>query len=160
MAVLYQSVRMLAVYLMFVSAVFGILQDSPFKTYARLFAGLFFVLFLARCLSGLTKLDLDAVISKVQDAGSFEGELFEAGELGEDFLEDQIQAQAEEKLEGLCSECGYALKRLEIALTEDYQLKTIRMKVKELSEGDGNLERLRESTAAYFLLGQEEIIIN
>lgn len=163
MSAIYPLIRILAVYLLFVSLLLGMLQDSPLKGYVQLFAGLFFILLAVRSFSGfLGNIDIENIFSEIKNTDDFSKELSDAGELGEDVLKQQVKKETEKKIREICKTQGYKLKESDITLKKNYQIKAIRITVKEKNKEtkSGSVEELKKAIADCFLIGQEKISVS
>lgn len=160
MAGLYQAVRMIAVYLLFSSVLLGILQDSPFKHYVRLFTGLMMVLLVVRSFSFISvdmDIDLGRITEQAMDSDDFSARLLEAEEAGKDRLMERILQELQKKAEEFAQENGYELRDVEVELEKDYQIEEMRIELKEEQktgadmEGKQREEAMKEAEA----VGQE-----
>lgn len=98
LAVVYQAVRVIAVYLLFCSLLLGILPDSVFKQYVRLFAGLLLLLLLLHSLSAVfsdLSVDFEEVLEKSAHAVDFEERLLESEKVGEEKIKEEILQQTQ-----------------------------------------------------------------
>jgi stage III sporulation protein AF len=162
MTAIYSFVRILAVYLLFVSVLLSILNNSPFQKYVQLFAGLFLILLAVRSFSSVFgEIDMEDLISKIEDMDDFSEQLSETQTVGEDFLKEEIQKEAEEKISELCENQGYRLRKAEIAVKEEYEIETIKIKVKrkKKEQGEESLEELKNTITDCLGLKSENIII-
>ena len=88
---LYQAIRMIAVYLLFSSVLLGILKESPFKQYVRMFAGLLLVFMLVRPVfvrSPENAWHMETLLKQISEQTDFQERLWEADAYGIDKMEE------------------------------------------------------------------------
>lgn len=174
---LYQAVRVVAVYLLFSSVLLGILQESPFKNYVRMFCGLMMVLLLMRSFSFFSidvDVDLDRIMEQSAETDEFSARLLEAEEAGKDSLREKILQELQNKAEKFARENGYELQDFKVEMQENYQIEGIWMKLKERSEQqtetrhealgekqqmEADIEDLRKKAGESFSLEPEAVMI-
>lgn len=165
---IYQSVRVIAVYLLFSSVLLGILQESPYKPYVRLFTSLLLVLLMIRALSFLSHLSLDTDIERILEqavnADDFLLQLEEAEKTGVNRIQAQILQELKKKVVMIVEEFGYEVLEVEINLDEDkeqnYKINTIELEIENIEENDIEAEQeLKTALADCFSIEREDVMI-
>lgn len=93
---IYGAVRVIAVYLLFCSVLFGILSDSPFKQYVRLFAGLLLLLLFLHSFSLFSadvSFDLEEVLEDSLHASDFKEKLERQEKASGEKIKEEISGQ-------------------------------------------------------------------
>lgn len=160
MEALYQAVRIIAVYLLFISVLLEILQNSPFKTYIRLFAGLLLVLLMVHAIIPFffADFDMEVLMNQIVHTDDFMEQLEEAQKAGEEQMKENVLAEFTKELEVILERFGYTMKDVKIELFENYQIETIEL-ILEQKENSNELEEVKEEIAAYFSIALENIVI-
>lgn len=106
---IYGAVRVIAVYLLFCSVLFGILPDSPFKQYVRLFAGLLLLLLFLHSFSVFSvdvSFDLEEVLEDSLHASEFKEKLERQEEASGEKITEEISGQYFQDRKGQDYEMG------------------------------------------------------
>ncbi len=98
LASIYQAVRTIAVYLLFSSVLLGILQESPYKPYVRLFTSLLLVLFMVRSVSFLSFDEkIEHILEQAVEADDFSAKLQKAQQAGQEKITEQLIEEVKKK---------------------------------------------------------------
>lgn len=168
MTAIYQAVRVIAVYLLFSSVLLGILQESPYKPYVRLFTSLLLVLLIIRSISFLSlDADIERVLEQAVNADDFSVRLEQAEQAGQDKIQEQLIEEIKKKADVFLEGFGYNVLNIEIKLTQDYQIEEMELELQSKSDDSTDnstneeidKEQLKMALAEYFSIEIENIAI-
>lgn len=162
MASIYQAVRVIAVYLLFSSVLLGILQESPYKPYVRLFTSLLLVLLMVRAFSFFSlDADIEHILEQAVNADDFSTRLEQAQRAGEEQVEEQILKELKQKAAAFLEEFGYKVVEAEITLSYDYQIEAMELEIKKIKKSNRNEDReqIKTALAEYFSVKPENIVL-
>ncbi len=173
LASIYQAVRTIAVYLLFSSVLLGILQESPYKPYVRLFTSLLLVLFMVRSVSFLSFDEkIEHILEQAVEADDFSAKLQKAQQAGQEKITEQLIEEVKKKAIIFLEEFGYEVLDIEIKLAQDYQIEEMKLELKwKKQEKDStgkeknfldkqmDKKELKIALAKYFSINQENIAI-
>lgn len=169
---IYQAVRTIAVYLLFSSVLLGVLQESPYKPYVRLFTSLLLVLFMVRSVSFLSFDEkIEKIFEQAVKADDFSEKLERAQQAGQEKITEQLVEEVKKKVVVFLKEFGYKVLEIEIKLAQDYQIEEMKLEL-EYQKKDKNTKKetkfldkqidkkeLKTALAEYFSVNQENIAI-
>ena len=142
LASIYQAVRTIAVYLLFSSVLLGILQESPYKPYVRLFTSLLLVLFMVRSISFLSFDEkIEHILEQAVEADDFSAKLQKAQQAGQEKITEQLIEEVKKKAIIFLEEFGYEILDIEIKLAQDYQIEEMKLELKWKKQEKDSIEK-------------------
>jgi hypothetical protein len=102
--------------------------------------------------SFLGEIDMEDMLSEIEDIDDFSEKLSGAETMEEDFFKEEIQKEAEKQIKELCEKQDYQLKKAELKLTKAYEIKSIKIKLKKRKnqtnpQEQPNIEQLKNKIA-------------